>query len=792
MKEPFPRLRDYKSLWHFATYPCLTVQDPSECGGTALYSQIGAKQYRTTWCAFYKDNKICTGFITKQWRHQSYGDAEDRGCDQSTLKRMGGWKHDQKDVDTKAERDHYATNVPLKGMLALAHGDSKEPRHFYISRFVQVHDDFLKLFQPFAAMIEDHESVAEHYAEYETRKAQCRDRMATAYETGFNALEELRCGFRLLASRPVDHRRLNIITTEPCYFTKYRNCSTLKPFFDHSAFQSELWKDLCRRVRESEDAEASRVFTIPPCVRNDLDMFKIEIGNMLGNFSTQVFHQCQQMRDLMREQTLRIQHSATDHSGLVLPPATSIRHSNANTDTSPGRRPVIPVPAPPASSTNPAKKRRISHEAVARAEVPFVDEGVCPRPLLIGRDRLFNSAREYWRLWKDEFEPLEKQYQQNWRNDRPYVTQDKDGKIKTKKPNAKATWWNERKYIWVCIAHWIDQDNMTEDDAIAKAESLYDGCRRSNGKKPLLRDLHKSFSQQAKELGIHSVGRPSKSNDDHDPSAAALGHSPPDDRGPAPPPPVPTHGNRRASVRSALQDARRRDFETRSGLQSQTQPPAPTVAQQSNTGQSSHSGRRQQTGDGSLTFDQAFSGLGPEIAQIHPHDHAAKDAAWAAASVGLRELYAEWTISQLLKHDIRSLDEHQWRIDLHRLERFVPSFSPRAADALGIARQRIAHHASEQHRATVLAQAAPGTGTYVPNRGFYVSYPTRAAQHQADSMRQIQRASGRSFSHHDMIGGHRLPPMLPPPPTPIPDNAVPFDLGVFADNGQTRMHERRF
>ena len=245
MKEKFPDLFDYRNLWFVATYPSLTKAKQGE-GWPGLFACISSKHYGTTWKAFYEDNKICTGYITRQWCHQGYHDAEDRGCDQPAIQKLAGWSHDDKnDKETKAERIHYSNNVPLRGMVAMARGDPNNPRHFYLPRYVDVSDEFLMLFPQIAAIVTNHREVTEKYNAYQTKKAMCADRVATAYECGLNALEELRCCFRFLASRPVDPVTLQVRDTEPCFFDKFCYCSTLQCFFDHSAFQSELWMDLC-------------------------------------------------------------------------------------------------------------------------------------------------------------------------------------------------------------------------------------------------------------------------------------------------------------------------------------------------------------------------------------------------------------------------------------------------------------------------------------------------------------------------------------------------------------------
>ena len=514
LKEPFPDFLDYKKLWYVASYPSLSPAEPGR-GGPSLFARITSSQYRACWKAFYLDNKICTGYITKQWRHQGYHDADDRGCDQSAIQKIAGWRHDQHaDKETKAERDHYANNVPLRGMVTMAKGDPKHPQHFYLPRYVQVYDEFLNLFAEIAPHVTRQKEVETKYKTYRTKKSMCSDRVATAHETALNFLEELRSGFRFLASRPVDPRTLQLLPEEPCFFDKFRYCSTLRHFFDHPAFQSEHWKDLCSRVRASEDAEFGRVFTLPPQVRNDMDLFRNQMHTMVSVLATQVKQQNQETREMVQQAIFAVRRSESVATDV---PATSIRCFNSP-PTAGAQRPIFPVAAPPPSEATGTKRRRVSHEAVARAEVPCPDDGICPRPRLAGRDRLFNSAQEYWRLWKDEFEPMERRWKQAWRNDRAYVQTAADGKLKRKKANTKATWWNERKYIWECIEHWIANCNMTEEAAVAKAEGIYDSCRpvgRTTGRrKPALRDVHKAYSNKAKQLGIWSVGRPKHSDEE--------------------------------------------------------------------------------------------------------------------------------------------------------------------------------------------------------------------------------------------------------------------------------------
>ena len=503
LKEKFPPLQDYKKLWYVATYPSLTPADPGK-GGPDLCARITPSQCRAVWKAFYMDNKISTGYITKQWRHQGYHDADDRGCDQPAIQKLGGWSHNPKsDKETQPERDHCANNVPLRGMVTMAKGDPKNPRHFYLCRFVCVYDEFLIQFDEIATLLDDHKAVADLYKTYRTRKAMCADRVATAHEVGLNALEELRCCFRFLASRPVDPKTLQVLQEEPCFFDKFRYCSTLRHFFDHAAFQSELWKDLCARVRASENAEIGGTFATPPPRRNDMDAFQCHMQSMVGNLANQMTQQNQETRDLVQQVLLK-QSAAASVSHSSVPSSNSLAPTGA-------QRPVFPVPAPPSSTHSTTRKRhRVSHEAVARAEIPSVNDGICPRPRLPGRDQLFNSARDYWRLWKDEYEPMERRWQQQWRNDRQYLETLEDGTTKTKKANTKATWWNERKYVWECIEHWIKNDRMTEEAALAKAEGMYDSCREgtSGKKKPAIRAVHKAFSEEARRLGIHKVGRP--------------------------------------------------------------------------------------------------------------------------------------------------------------------------------------------------------------------------------------------------------------------------------------------
>ena len=182
------------------------------------------------------------------------------------------------------------------------------------------------------------------------------------------------------------------------------------------------------------------------------------------------------------------------------------------------------------------------------------------------------------------------------------------------------------------------------------------------------------------------------------------------------------------------------------------------------------------------------------LAEIPPHDHSAKDQAWESAPVRVRELYADWTLSQLCNPELRTLDEAQWRLDLQRLQRFVPAYSTRAQEALRAARQHCDFQANKERCALALAQAQPGTGTAIPDAGLHIYHPTTFENQRNNTMRQIQQAAGRSFSHHDVNGPafHAVHQPILPPPTHGPDDDTPVDLDeLFNDGSQIRQHHAR-
>ena len=508
LKEPFPDPQDHKKLWYYAAYPSLSPQDPNapeklrkkEGCVAGLFKPISSEQYRKSWKSFFRDNRITTGHITKQWRHQSYHDAEDLGCDAPGIQKLAGWRHQQNsDKETKAQREHYGNNFPLRTGVTLAGGDPNNPKDFYLTRYVLVSDDFLTLFESVAPLVRRQKEIEILYNSFTTKQAQCKDRVTTAHEVALNALEELRNGFRMLASRPVHPDTYIVQKDALCIFDQFRNCTTLEPLFDHPAFQHELWTDLKERVRAAEDADLNAVFTLPPQPRNQLEQMGNQIHTMFRQFGSHMAQELQQTRDFFREQASRTQ------PPVLVSPVTddpSFRQSTM--------RPFVPiVDRTPQRATGKRSRSNVTNEAIRSAEVPERGNENVPRVLLRNKDRLFNSARDYWRMWKKEFEPLEVKYGNAWRNDRPYVVEKPDGKRVVRRANTKSTWWNERHFIWDCIAHYIDVDGMTEEGAIAKAEDIYNRCRRDDGKKkPLLRDLHKEFSVEASRLNIRQVGRP--------------------------------------------------------------------------------------------------------------------------------------------------------------------------------------------------------------------------------------------------------------------------------------------
>ena len=506
LKETFPDFQDHEKLWFYSSYPSLTPQDPNadekfrkEHGGvSSQFYRISPEQYRKSWSSFYRDSKVATGHITKQWRHQSYHDGEDRGGNETLTQKLAGWRHNRRDKETKAQRENYGNNFPLRAGVLFAGGDPNHPELFRLPRYVPVCDALLCQFGPIAPLVQRQKEVADLYNSFSTRQEQCRDAVTTAHEVGMNVLEELRNALRMLASRPVSKTFL-AKEDERCIFDQYRSCSTLEPLFAHPAFQHPLWLDLKARVRAAEDAELEAVLSVPAQARNTpLEPVVTQMHTLFRNFGSTMVQELQQTRQLVVQQGLL---NSQPTAALVSPTTDSV--------TLPVQQIIPAVETQPERPTGKRQRRNISNEAVRRAEFPERGHESVPRVLLPNKDRLFNSARQYWRMWKEEFEPLELKYGNAWRKDRPYLVQKPDGKRVLRKPNTKCTWWNERHFIWDCISHYIDTQGMTEEDAVAKAEVLYDSCRRDNGKKkPLLRDLHRVFSAEALSLGIRKVGRP--------------------------------------------------------------------------------------------------------------------------------------------------------------------------------------------------------------------------------------------------------------------------------------------
>jgi hypothetical protein len=345
---------------------------------------------------------------------------------------------------------------------------------------------------------------------------------------------EIKCAFQLFASRPVEAETQMLLTESPTFLERFR-CGTLKAIFDMAVFQSDEYKRFQSLVEQAENQHFDTQAMLSQPATNGFEMVvRDTVGPVLNAITLQVNGTGIQNQQILHNQELLLNYmvgyQATNGrpgesiASLRIPQNRDRRMSNGPNI---GEREVIPVQLVPNAEDDTLKgghhcrknKRAVSEEDRLRAEEY---DGV-PRPPLKGSDDHCKTLTDFWRLYKDKWEPLEKEYGCKWRTDAPVLLQ--NGK-KKRISNGRAAWWSRRKgmYDFVLLRkQFFMAENPGLVESEAEAEALVEGEEIFNAV-PASRDGHRKIEDVnhyfREALGHNNQkGRPWK----FDPFSSAFG-----------------------------------------------------------------------------------------------------------------------------------------------------------------------------------------------------------------------------------------------------------------------------
>ena len=490
---------DYKKLYAVASFRS------TESGNT----RIPKDTYRTNWRKFFEDSNVNVNKLTSIWRLQAFHEMDDDGVPDGHKARVSGHRSQQHD-SSAAQRDCYQTMPSVQGMVSRACGDPKRPRahspawRAYGEEKVCC-ESVMKQSPMLAYIFDERDQLEARCAQCASFKQEVDERLVTSLGTCEAAIHAMAAALQLLSARPVDPVTRVLEPSEPSWFTKYEFTSTtFHTLFADPMFKSSEWRTFQAGVRAAEDAASAYSGPMPEPARTEMGETRDLLMATMQQVETRMYHHLQQLQQVVLN-TRQYPHEPSISN--AAPATTSLARRAATGSTrAEAAQPNLPNVIAPLRAVDKVCKRNqgVNQELVLLAEVPAADG--CPRLNLVGMDKNCTSARCYWKLWKDRFEPLEQKWQCRWRTDNPAVLATGG----TKRRNQRCQWWNQRHVIWDVIATLIDHPHcLTEEEALAEAEQLYAKAIKDGKQKADVKKLAKIFGDKLSELGVNRRrGRP--------------------------------------------------------------------------------------------------------------------------------------------------------------------------------------------------------------------------------------------------------------------------------------------
>jgi hypothetical protein len=181
---------------------------------------------------------------------------------------------------------------------------------------------------------------------------------------------------------------------------------------------------------------------------------------------------------------------------------------------------VAPKPLNPLQAERGSNRKK--RKAIPEAERLNAEEQTgIPRPKLTGSDSSCRTLKDYWKIFKNKWEPLELKYGNKWRIDLPCTVADGT----TVLSNSRSQWWSRRKGMYDTVnflkRKFKDEDSgltfeAAEKMAVDEAEKIFDTVPVAPDGRKKIDDINKVFRDALEALGQPSQrGRPRKSTSEN-------------------------------------------------------------------------------------------------------------------------------------------------------------------------------------------------------------------------------------------------------------------------------------
>ena len=495
--EVFPRFTgnsNYKEIFQIFSYPA--SNDPTK--------HLEPKTCGEIFDAFFLECDAVCAKKVHQPRFQAIQEMDRAGISEVEWTRMTGHKGKQQKVQHRS----YAHNTPSRPLVQRAGGDPSDLKNFHPAHFIASPDEQHLLDEVVLALVPDlveQKKLADiEYSSAKKHEARTSKRLTTIKSLLGGAINDVEHCVLMLASPLVDPATYLLVEDKRSLWALYHNDS-LAPLLNQAAFKLPAFAKL--QVSTLAKMTAANEFSSSLNSESKCAMEKYVKDHLARPMmlhhqeNRQIMNQCSQVLGIILKQEPAtvgssraafvtpdkdFRDSPMDLSGKLLFPGGSPTLADGRTP----RKRKAPVSQSVAISSE--YKRRDSSGKFQGESI----ELLCDKGLI--------TLEDYWFKYKNDWKPKEAATGGAWRKDFAFNS---DGT----RLNHRKQWWTQRRSMFEVIEHYMDVEDLSEENALAKANLLYTGIDRKAGKrKPPIKEINRVFKKELSSLGIKKNGRPRK------------------------------------------------------------------------------------------------------------------------------------------------------------------------------------------------------------------------------------------------------------------------------------------
>ena len=461
--------------------------------------------------AYFDDCEVVCAKVTHQPRFQAIQEMDREGIPEPIVRRMTGHKGKDQTVLHKS----YANNPPTSAVVHRAGGNPDSPKTFDPTPFKLSPqekawcDELLRALVP--GLVEQHDLVCTAFNAAKSHTERTKKRLYTKKGMLASMLRDVRNAFVMAASPELDPVTFLLMTDRRSIRAKYGN-ETLAVVFNLPAFSLPCFRQLEVSILNRLIAKENLTIVFNPEGQSAMERFVIQqVRQPLVQEHHQLRRQLQHEREQDRlEWERRFQWMISQQQGApplsAVPPAVTpspsvtYRASQINQDNDDSSLESIPMPTTLADGITPRKRRpavrqhdAISQECKRRQKCGESQQDV---ELVVLSDTGCITFPDYWNWYKAHYREKEIAGNGAWRRD-------------FQGSRNRSQWWSQRSAMFRCVEHYMDAMAMSEEAAVEKATTIYNGIPKK-GIKPDIKAINKAFKEEMKCLGINLKGRPPK------------------------------------------------------------------------------------------------------------------------------------------------------------------------------------------------------------------------------------------------------------------------------------------